>query len=56
MIADAIDCVVGDVELRRGLVTEGYESAKAMTFESLALKIVEIFDEMNGREDAEPSE
>ncbi len=48
-IADAIDCVVDDEELRRGLVEEGYEKVKAMTFDKFATKIVALFDELNGR-------
>ena len=50
MIADAIDCVVEDDELRRDLIAEGYASAQHMTFDELAISIVEIFDKMNGRE------
>ena len=50
MIADAIDSVVEDDELRRDLIAEGYASAQHMTFDELAISIVEIFDKMNGRE------
>ena len=49
MIADAIDCVVADDELRRQLIAEGYASAQGTTFDGFAQDIVKIFDEMNGR-------
>ena len=49
-IADAIDCVVEDGDLRRDLIANGYDKVHEMTFDKFAKKIVRIFDEMNGRE------
>ena len=50
-IADAIDCVLSDDELRRQLIAEGYASAQNMTFDEFAHNIVKIFDKMNGLDD-----
>lgn len=40
-ISDAIERLVVDGDLRRGIIKEGYESAREVTFERLGLQVVE---------------
>ncbi|MGI6400633.1 MAG: glycosyltransferase family 4 protein [Thermoguttaceae bacterium] len=49
-IADAIDCVIEDEELRRGLIANGYDKVRETTYDKFASKIVGILDQMNGRD------
>lgn len=48
-IADAIDCVIEDESLRKGLIEKGYAKVRELTFDKFAKKIVGILDELNGR-------
>lgn len=48
-IADAVDCVVEDGELRRDLIAGGYKKAREHSVENLIRKIVGVLDEVNGR-------
>ena len=48
-IASAIDRVISDGDLRRSMIKEGYKSARAMTFDLFADKIVAILDKLNER-------
>ena len=49
-IADAIDCVIEDESLRKGLIEKGYAKVRELTFDKFAKKIVGILDELNGRD------